>query len=139
LTTPPPAQPPAADASGAPPAPLENFCAVTLIENRKWKKADPKFGAIHRGRTYLFASAENQQKFLADPDRYAPILAGYDPVRFAESGKLVAGARTHGVIYRNQIFLFADEATLGAFAKTPDRFAANAYQAMSASDQTQRR
>jgi hypothetical protein len=96
-------------ASQAPPICLDGYCAVTLLETKKWKKADPQFGAVHRGRTYLFADADQQKKFLANPDGFAPVLSGYDPVRFATTGQLVEGSRAFGVITPgdNRIFLFA--------------------------------
>ena len=82
-------------ASQAPPVALDGFCPVTLLETMAqnpadrgaWKKGDRQFGAIHRGRTYLFASAEQQQNFWPIPTRFAPVLAGCDPVRFAERGE----------------------------------------------------
>ena len=125
-------------ASQAPPVCLDGFCAVTLLETKKWKKADPQFGAIHRGRTYLFASAEQQTKFLANPDAFAPVLSGYDPVRFATTGQLVEGKRAHGLITQgdNRIFLFADEGSLEQFKRAPRDFAQPAYQAMQRSETT---
>jgi len=125
-------------ASQAPPVSLDGFCPVTLLETKKWKKADPQFGAIHRGRTYLFASADQQKKFLANPDAFAPVLSGYDPVRFATTGQLVEGSRAHGLITPgdNRIFLFADEASLEQFKQSPRAFSEPAYQAMLRSETT---
>jgi YHS domain-containing protein len=117
-------------ASQAPPVAMEGYCPVTLLEQRKWKRSDPKFGAIHRGRTYLFASEAEQQKFLANPDAFSPILSGFDPVVFAQRGEMVEGKRSYGLTYNKQIFLFADEASLQAFSKTPQAFAETARQAM---------
>jgi YHS domain-containing protein/thiol-disulfide isomerase/thioredoxin len=125
-------------ASQAPPVCLDGFCPVTLLETKKWKKADPQFGAIHRGRTYLFASAQQQTKFLANPDAFAPVLSGYDPVRLATTGQLVEGKRAHGLITNgdNRIFLFADEASLEQFKRSQRDFAEQAYQAMQRSETT---
>ena len=118
-------------ASQAPPIALDGFCVVTLIETKAWKKADAKFGAIHRGRTYLFTSEAAQKKFLGNPDGFAPVLSGCDPVRFAKTGELVDGKRAYGLITPdNRIFLFADEAALQTFEKSPGEFAAAAQQAM---------
>ncbi|HEX5102377.1 MAG TPA: thioredoxin family protein [Pirellulaceae bacterium] len=123
-------------ASQAPPVAMEGYCPVTLIEMRKWMKADPQFGAIHRGRTYLFAGAEQQQKFLANPDAFAPVLSGYDPVRFATTGQLVDGKRGHGIFNPEdkRIYLFADEAALEQFKQSPRAYAEPAYQAMMRSE-----
>jgi YHS domain-containing protein/thiol-disulfide isomerase/thioredoxin len=117
-------------ASQAPAVAMEGYCPVTLLEQRKWKRSDPKYGAIHRGRTYLFSSEAEQQKFLANPDGYSPMLSGFDPVIFSQRGELVEGKRSYGLTYNKQIFLFADEGSLQAFSKSPHAFAQQAHQAM---------
>jgi YHS domain-containing protein len=117
-------------ASQAPALALEGYCPVTLLESRKWHKSDPQFGAIHRGRTYLFRTAAEQTKFLAAPDRYSPVLSGFDPVVFAQRGEQVAGKRSYGLTYNRQIYLFADEASLKAFEQSPQAYATAAHTAM---------
>jgi thioredoxin-related protein/YHS domain-containing protein len=124
--------------SQAPAVGLDGFCPVTLMETvardpkdkSAWKKGDPMFGAIHAGRTYLFTSEENQKKFLANPDAYAPVLAGCDPVRYAERGELLEGKRAYGLITDKQIFLFADEASRNRFEQSPGSYSAAIQQAM---------
>ena len=89
------------------------------------------FGAIHQGRTYLFTNAENQQKFLANPDAYAPALAGCDPVRFAERGEMVDGKRAYGLVTPDRrIFLFADESSRNRFEQSPAAYSNAIQQAM---------
>jgi protein disulfide-isomerase len=117
-------------ASQAPALALEGYCPVTLLESRKWHKSDPQFGAIHRGRTYLFRTAAEQTKFLAAPDRYSPVLSGFDPVVFAQRGEQVEGKRSYGLTYNRQIYLFADEASLKAFEQSPQAYATAAHTAM---------
>ena len=134
--------PPGANAAGSSPAPrpgaaapsvaqapagpptlaMDGYCCVSLVEQEKWVKGDPQFGAVHRGRTYLFADSESQRRFLAAFDKYAPALSGYDCVKYAETGALVDGRRAHGVFYRGQIFLFADEEALQRFWTSPIQF-----------------
>jgi protein disulfide-isomerase len=75
------------------PVAMDGYCPVTIQVARKWVKGDPRFGAIHRRRTFLFASAEEQETFLREPDRYTPVLTGYDPLRFLKTGQLVDGSR----------------------------------------------
>jgi protein disulfide-isomerase len=115
---------------------------VTLLETMSraaedraaWKKGNPRFGAIHQGRTYLFTTAEQQQKFLANPDSYAPALSGYDPVRYAERGELVDGKRAYGLVTPDKrVFLFADEASLQKFRQAPGRYMATVQQAQAPS------
>ncbi|MEX0711052.1 MAG: thioredoxin family protein, partial [Pirellulales bacterium] len=40
--------------AGNPPLGLDGYCPVTLGEKRVWQIGDVRWGAIHRGRTYLF-------------------------------------------------------------------------------------
>jgi protein disulfide-isomerase len=119
---------------GLPPLGMDGYCVITLAEKGAWAKGDKRYGAIHRGRLYLFVSPEAQKAFLADPDRFSPALSGYDPVRFAETGELVDGKRAHGLSYNGQTYLFADEAGLARFQAAPRGFAETVYQAMLKSD-----
>lgn len=136
-----PAPPPAVDSPS--PLALDGYCPVTLVEREKWVKGDPKWGARHRGRTYLFAGPEEQKRFFDNQafDRYAPALSGYDAVRYVEQGVTLDGKRAHGVFYRGQVFLFADEAALQQFWTDPERYAAvvRAEQQQSAMRQNLRR
>jgi protein disulfide-isomerase len=140
-----------------PPIGLEGYCVVSLHAYNKavvdaqtagispdptlkgWVKGNKKFGAIHRGRLYLFANADAQKTFLADPDRYAPALSGYDPVIFNETQKLVDGKRAIGLSYNGQVYVFASEDSLHKFEASPKPFAETVYQAMLRSDQAKMR
>jgi len=123
--------PPAAPA-GSPPTKLglDGFCPVTLMETDKWESGDKRWGVRHRGRVYLFASPAAQESFLAEPDRYCPALAGYDPVVFNSNGEFVDGTRNYGVRYFDQIFLFSSEESLQQFWKNPSQFVEPVRQAM---------
>lgn len=107
---------------GLPPLALEGYCPVELVEKHRWVLGTHPWGVIHRGRTYMCAGPEEQKKFLANPDRYAPVLSGYDLVLSVERGLNVPGRREHGVFYRGRVYLFADETTLEAFRKNPRRY-----------------
>ncbi len=102
---------------------LEGYCPVTLLEQEAWIKGDARWGVLHGGRLFLFTGPEQQQKFLTDFNKYAPALAGYDPVKYVEEGTLVDGKRAHGVYYHDRIVLFADEASLERFWQAPERYA----------------
>jgi YHS domain-containing protein/thioredoxin-related protein len=108
---------------------LDGYCAVSLCEKQQWLQGDRRWGAIHRGRTYLFAGPEEQRRFFQDPDRYAPVLGGVDIVLATEHGQSVPGMREHGVSYRNRIYLFSSEETLSRFAENPGRYANQAFDA----------
>ena len=113
------------------PAPLalDGFCPVSLIEKWQWVKGDPRYGVIHRGRTYLFAGPEDASRFYADPDRYVPVMSGMDVVLAVEEHRQVPGRREHGALYDHRVFLFSSEATFRRFDQDPTRYAAAAMQA----------
>jgi protein disulfide-isomerase len=116
---------------------LDGYCPVQLSDDMKanlhrWTLGDRRWGAIHRGRTYLFAGPEQQQQFLADPDRYAPVLSGNDVVIAVEQGQTVLGRREHGLLFSNRVYLFASEASLDRFSENPSRYAQQVVQAMRA-------
>jgi protein disulfide-isomerase len=115
---------------GAPPLGFDGYCAVSMRTSWKWVAGDPKWGAIHRGRTYWFVSPQEQQQFLANPDYYAPALAGMDPVFAIDHQQSVAGVREHSLDYDNQFYLFSSEATLEQFTANPERYATGVRQAM---------
>jgi protein disulfide-isomerase len=117
---------------GAPPLGFEGYCPVSMrnMNLTKWVPGDPKWGAIHRGRTYWFAGAQEQQQFLAQPDYYAPALSGDDPVMAIDHHQTVPGLRAHSLDYDNQFYMFSSEATLQQFTANPERYAASVRQAM---------
>jgi len=118
----PAADPTTEDGHGTMPLGLEGFCPVTLVDRGTWVEGRAQWGARHRGRTYLFAGAEQQQVFLANPDRYAPALSGDDPVLALESGVSTPGQRRFGVTYQSRMYLFASAETRAAFAADPARY-----------------
>jgi len=118
-----------------PPLGLDGYCPVTLRDNMKWQKADRQFFVTHRGKMYLFANAAAREKFMAAPDAYAPILSGYDAVRFSQRGELVEGKRAFGLITKDkQIYLFADQQALETFEKNPAEYQDRVRQAMARND-----
>ncbi|MEX0937879.1 MAG: thioredoxin family protein [Pirellulales bacterium] len=120
----------AAAPTGQPPLGLEGFCPVTLKQKFDWQPGNRQWGAVHRGRTYLFAGPQQQQMFLQNPDYYSPVLSGIDPVLALDQQQLVEGRRKHGVFYEDQMYLFANESTLARFSKDSARYAAGVRQAM---------
>ncbi len=131
-----PAAPPASMASAAPSTPagnpplgLEGYCPVELVEHKRWVKGDPRWGAIHNGRTYLFAGPEQQQRFLPNGDAYSPVMSGNDPVAAIDHNQEVQGKRKFGVFYNRRIYLFADPASKDLFSRSPERYSIESLQA----------
>jgi YHS domain-containing protein len=118
------------DGPGGLPLGLDGFCPVTLAEEQRWQRGDPRSKGQHRDQDYCFASPKHRDKFLTDPDRYTPVLCGYDSVRFLDTGEAIPGKRQHGMWYKDMIYLFADEISLERFAKAPEFYAQKSQEAM---------
>jgi len=122
--------------AGSPPLAFEGYCPATLKHARKWVLGDLKYGAIHRGRTYLFTGEAQRQQFLANPDAYSPVFSGIDPVKLLDENKTVEGSRKFGFEYRGAFYLFASQESMARFAEQPDQYAAGVRQAMARMDGT---
>lgn len=116
---------------GTPPLAFDGYCPVSLRANRKWIAGDAQFGAIHRGRTFLFTGEEQRQQFLANPDAYCPVFSGVDPVLLLDNNQVVEGSRRFGFDYRGAFYLFSSEDSMNRFKSQPDIYAAGVRQAMS--------
>ncbi len=119
-----------------PPLAMDGYCPVQLMDDMKtgrqqWTKGDRRWGAIHRGRTYLFVGQGQQQRFLQSPDQYAPVLSANDVVMAVEQGQSISGRREHGVTFGDRVYLFANEVSLDKFSRNPHPYANQALQAMS--------
>jgi thiol-disulfide isomerase/thioredoxin/YHS domain-containing protein len=126
-----------AQASPVPQAPamrlplgLDGYCPMSLTEKGQWIPGDRRWGAEHRGRTYLFSGPNEQQRFFSDPDRYAPVISGHDIVLATEQNKLVPGKREYGDFCGNRIYLFSSQASMEKFEKNPGFYANQAMGAM---------
>ncbi len=116
---------------------LHGKCPVTLLTESKWVDGDKQWGCVHRNRVYIFANADNLKRFQSDPDGFSPILAGYDPVVFHESGELVDGLEEFGVFMgkanHQRVVLFSTPETRARFQKEPRKYLDTVQQAMKAS------
>lgn len=115
----------------APPKPKTSFalnanCPVSLLTISKWVPGNENFGCVHRGKTYLFASKEHMETFLAAPDKYSPVLAGFDPVSFSENGEFHDGEESLGVFMSKggvqKIVLFKSMDNRNKFQQDPKRY-----------------
>jgi YHS domain-containing protein/thiol-disulfide isomerase/thioredoxin len=122
--------------AGSPPVAFDGCCPVTLKLMNKWEQGSTQFGAIHRGRTYLFAGDEQRKQFLANPDSFSPVFAGYDPVLLLDRQQSVAGSRKFGFRYGDAFYLFSCAETKARFEASPQTYAAGVRQAMARIDGT---
>lgn len=108
---------------GSPPLGFEGYCPVTMKQQWQWTKGDTRWGAIHNGRTYLFASADAQKAFLASPDEFSPVLSGSDPVSAVDERRSVPGVREFAVEYKGRFYMFSSEKSLETFWSNPSAYA----------------
>lgn len=117
--------------AGSPPLCLDGCCPVTLKTLNRWAYGNPQFGAVHRGRTYLFTGPQQREQFLAAPDSYSPVFAGKDPVLLLENQISQDGLRSFGFRYGEEFYLFASKETKDKFEASHQTYAAGVRQAMS--------
>ena len=114
---------------------LDGYCPVQLMLAQKWVKGNERWGVIHREKTYLFSSVEALNIFMKDPDKYSPVLAGFDPVVFFHQGKLKPGSRKFGAFHvldgeNSSFVLCASDANRTAFKADPEKYLNAVIQAM---------
>lgn len=105
-----------------PPA-YDGCCPITLVKTGHKVQGTAANAVRHRGRTYLMENPEAVKEFMQAPDRYSPVLSGYDPMIFLETGKLVDGALEHALHDPSSgtVILFADAESLKRFKADPAR------------------
>ncbi len=104
------------------PKALGGFCPVELGTHEQWVPGDKTFTTTYQGRTYVFAGRQQQQAFLADPSRFAPRCAGFDPVLLVESRRQVEGKTDYCVTYEDRLYMFSSPDTLARFQEQPQRY-----------------
>jgi hypothetical protein len=90
---------------------LDGFCPVSLLARKEWILGNPSCAVKHRGRVYYCVNEAARQSFLEAPDRFAPVLSGFDIVLFLQTGNLEPGKREFGCWYglegeTEKMFLF---------------------------------
>lgn len=63
--------------SGASGIALDGFDPVSFFDGGEPLNGAPTIRAEHAGATYLFANERNRERFLAEPDRFAPQYGGF--------------------------------------------------------------
>lgn len=113
---------------------LQGKCPVTLVNEGRWVDGDPALGIVHRDRTYLFQNREALETFRENPDSYSPVLSGFDPVIYHQTGQFVDGKEENGVFMerdqRQQIVLFATDDTREQFQNDPQTIMRSVRKAM---------
>jgi YHS domain-containing protein len=77
-------------------------------------QGSPRYEAVWKGVVWRFANAANKAVFERDPDVYAPVLGGHDPVGHAH-GRDVTGNPHVFVIKNDQVYFFYNLENRDAF------------------------
>ena len=113
---------------------LKGMCPITLLTKGEWIEGNPKIGCVHREQVYLFVNKADRDLFLSDPDRYSPILAGFDPVVYLETGALERGNEANGVFMgkkpNQRVVLFGSIETREKFKTAPAKYLQHVRDAM---------
>jgi thioredoxin-related protein/YHS domain-containing protein len=99
------------------------FCPIALVTTGQKIPGLATNAVRHRGRTYLLASPEAVKQFMQAPDRYSPVLSGYDPMIFLLEGNLVEGTLEYALHdpTSGMVVLFANAETQQQFKADPAR------------------
>ncbi len=120
-----PAAPPRANEQNEvdPPLVLEGFCPVTLSTREEWRQGQREYMAVHQGRAFHMAGPEERRLFLANPERYAPMFGGIDPVLVVDQQRWTPGSIQYSATYKGRIYMLSSEANLKRFHADPRRYA----------------
>lgn len=101
---------------------LAGYCPVSLVEDHKLVTGQDTVTVIHQGRLYRFANGRVRDSFQNQPERYVPVNGGRCPVSQVDRGNLVRGNPRYGVLFRDHLYLCADEPSRTRFLENPDRY-----------------
>lgn len=104
---------------------LDGYCPVELVTHERWEPGDPSWSVVHKGRTYLLSGASQYRLFRANPDRYAPVDGGADPVSALDENRQVHGRTDACVTYKGRLYMFSSQTSLARFQENPKRYAAS--------------
>lgn len=82
----------------------EGYDVVAYFTEGAAVRGSPAHTVTWHGREWRFASAEHQQRFRAEPDRYAPAYDGYCAWAMSK-GRLAKGRAQHWAIHEGRLFL----------------------------------
>jgi len=106
---------------------LNGNSVVAYVASGVQVAGDPRFGAMHRGRVYLFQNEQEKAEFLANPSSYAEVdLAhrGTNVVRFVDQGQSELGSSEFAARHQGFRYLFSSEQERDLFRRNPNRYTA---------------
>jgi hypothetical protein len=101
---------------------LGGFCPVDLCQNSRWTQGDVRWTVVHNGFIYRLSGAEQRKQFLANPERFAPVNSGNDPVISHDDHRSVPGKLEYCAVYNDRLYVFSSAATQARFNENPQRY-----------------
>ena len=101
---------------------LDGFCPVSLLNTEEWVKGKECWSVLHHGVTYYLSSPEMVQQFLSNPEKYAPVMDGNDPVARKDTRANVTGTTDFCVVYEGQLYMFSSEENMKKFFDNPAQY-----------------
>jgi YHS domain-containing protein len=106
-----------------PPVALSGYCPVELARNGRWVPGDLRWTVVHKGHIYRLSGAQQRQEFLFNPEGFAPVNSGNDPVLWVEQNRSVAGQPAYCATYNGRLYMFSSEESQSRFNSDPHRYA----------------
>ncbi|MFO7724019.1 MAG: YHS domain-containing (seleno)protein [Oceanipulchritudo sp.] len=86
---------------------VSGYDPVAFFEDGKPSKGHAKHRVVYQGALYFFVSRENQETFVAKPEKFEPRFGGYCPVSLAEES-LKPGDPQNFRIVDGELYLLHD-------------------------------
>jgi hypothetical protein len=100
---------------------LSGFDPVAYFSKGVAVQGKPQYFMLWNGALWLFASADNRDRFVASPAAYAPVFGGYCAYCMS-IGHKVSGSPNAWVIYENKLYVHSTENLMNAWRGQPDKF-----------------
>ena len=97
------------------------YDVTAYFTENKPVEGSSKYSTEYMGADWLFASQENLDKFLADPEKYAPKYGGYCAWAVAK-GDLYKGDPLHWSIHEGSLYLNYDKSVKDKWLKDKEGF-----------------
>ena len=99
---------------------VRGYCVVALSKE-KLIKGLPEFSSVYDGHTYYFSTDKAKELFDVEPARFAPVMAGADPVLLKQTGQMQQG----NYIWRHddRFYFFVTKENRSDFLKSPEFYA----------------
>jgi YHS domain-containing protein len=102
---------------------LSGYCAVCVLNAKKWVAGKAEFVSVYDGVRYFFPGADEKKAFETDPAKFTPALGGDCVVCLKDTGKRVVGSPKFSATHEGRLYLFPDEGTQKTFLANPKKYA----------------